>query len=110
MLCVFIHYIYITKVISKYVCNHTFRGIILFLFIFFACAFELVFVFVLSVKCRRYSTGGLAFAKNKDLISSNQLIESLSLSSYIRYVLYVYVSRIDAHQTCAFCLCMPLHT
>ncbi|XP_032452494.1 DENN domain-containing protein Crag isoform X1 [Nasonia vitripennis] len=32
---------------------------------------------------RRYSTGGLAFAKNKDLISTNQLIESLSLSSYI---------------------------
>lgn len=43
--------------------------------------------FTLYVKCRRYSTGGLAFAKNKDLISSNQLIESLSLSSYIRYVM-----------------------
>ncbi|XP_058796912.1 DENN domain-containing protein Crag isoform X2 [Phymastichus coffea] len=32
---------------------------------------------------RRYSTGGLAFGKNKELISTNQLIESLSLSSYI---------------------------
>lgn len=37
----------------------------------------------LKLSFGRYSTGGLAFAKNKDLISSNQLIESLSLSSYI---------------------------
>ncbi|XP_012257987.2 C-myc promoter-binding protein isoform X2 [Athalia rosae] len=37
----------------------------------------------LKLSFGRYSTGGLAFAKNKELISSNQLIESLSLSSYI---------------------------
>uniref|UniRef100_A0ABD2WNI0 UDENN domain-containing protein n=1 Tax=Trichogramma kaykai TaxID=54128 RepID=A0ABD2WNI0_9HYME len=37
----------------------------------------------LKLSFGRYSTGGLAFAKNKDLLSKNQLIESLSLSSYI---------------------------
>lgn len=42
------------------------------------------FVFFYSLKYRRYSTSG--FAKNKDFVPSNQLIESLSLSSYIRYV------------------------
>ncbi|XP_046624010.1 C-myc promoter-binding protein isoform X2 [Neodiprion virginianus] len=37
----------------------------------------------LKLSFGRYSTGGLPFAKNKELISSNQLIESLSLSNYI---------------------------
>ncbi|XP_015176322.1 PREDICTED: DENN domain-containing protein 4C isoform X1 [Polistes dominula] len=37
----------------------------------------------LKLSFGRYSASGLAFTKNKELISSNQLIESLSLSSYI---------------------------
>lgn len=39
------------------------------------------------IHLRRYSTGGLGFAKNKESMSSNQLIESLSLSNYMGYVM-----------------------
>lgn len=92
LLCVFIHYIYIHNKSNKYVtCNHTVRGIYFIFISFLHAHLSLVFV-LLSVKCRRYSTGGLTFAKNKDLISSNQLIESLSLSSYIRYVMCMLVA------------------
>ena len=49
---------------------------------------ESFFFVVFLYEYRRYSTGGLAFVKNKDSGTSNQFIESLSLSNYMRYVIH----------------------